>query len=129
LSHATELAERDRFKTLQPRGCSSGTGLAIIVGFLATSMAAPTLAIAPDPLRGGTPNGERHSDNNKQRRARPVSLIVRAKGPSGPAKIRSDDPKHALSLVHYLRTIGYQAWIEDKNGNQVEEAILKRAIK
>jgi len=57
-----------------------------------------------------------------------VSLIVRAKGPSGPAKIRSDDPKHALNLVHYQRTIGYQAWIEDTKGNQVEEAILKRAI-
>ncbi len=26
-------------------------------------------------------------------------MIVKAKGPSGPAKIRSDDPKHALSLV------------------------------
>ena len=79
-------------------------------------------------MRGGTPNGERHSDYNTQRRARPVSLIVRAKGPSGPAKIRSDDPKHALGLVHYLRTIGYQAWIEDATGNEVEETFLKRAI-
>jgi hypothetical protein len=54
---------------------------------------------------------------------------VKADGPSGPAKIRSDDPKHALSLVHYLRTIGYKAWIEDSNGDEIEEAALKKAIK
>jgi hypothetical protein len=35
-------------------------------------------------------------------------MIVKAKGPSGPAKIHSDDPKHALGLVQYLRTIGYR---------------------
>jgi hypothetical protein len=58
-----------------------------------------------------------------------VSTIVKADGPSGPAKIRSDDPKHALSLVHYLRTIGYKAWIEDSNGDEIEEAALKKAIK
>ena len=55
-------------------------------------------------------------------------MVVKAKGPSGPAKIRSDDPKHALGLVHYLRTIGYEAWIEDMNGNEVEESVLKNAI-
>jgi len=58
-----------------------------------------------------------------------VSTIVKAEGPSGAAKIRSDDPKHALSLLHYLRTIGYKAWIEDSNGNEIEEAALKKAIK
>ena len=56
-------------------------------------------------------------------------MIVKAKGPSGPAKILSDDPKHALGLVRYLRTIGYEAWIEDTNGNAIEEAVLKNAIK
>jgi hypothetical protein len=56
-------------------------------------------------------------------------MIVRAKGPSGSAKINSDDPKHALGLVHYLRTIGYEAWVEDTNGNQIEETVLKNAIK
>ena len=50
-----------------------------------------------------------------------VSMIVKAKGPSGPAKIHSDDPKHALGLIHYLRSIGYEAWIEDANGNEIEE--------
>ena len=55
-----------------------------------------------------------------------VSMIVKAKGPSGPAKIHSDDPKHALGLVQYLRTIG---WIEDTNGNVIEETVLKNAIK
>ena len=56
-------------------------------------------------------------------------MIVKAKGPSGPAKIYSDDPKHALGLVQYLRTIGYTAWIEDTNGNEIEETVLKNAIK
>ncbi len=56
-------------------------------------------------------------------------MIVKATGPSGPAKINADDPKHALGLVHYLRTIGYKAWIEDENGNEIEETILKSAIK
>jgi hypothetical protein len=58
-----------------------------------------------------------------------VSIIVKAEGPSGCAKIRSDDPKHALGLAQYLRTIGYNAWIEDTNGNEIEEAALKKAIK
>jgi len=58
-----------------------------------------------------------------------VSTKVKAEGPSGLAKIRSDDPKQALSLLHYLRTIGYKAWIEDSNGNEIEEAALKKAIK
>ena len=57
-----------------------------------------------------------------------MSTIVKVEGPSGRAKIRSDDPKHALSLVHYLRTIGYKVWIEDSNGNE-EEAALKKATK
>ena len=56
-------------------------------------------------------------------------MIVKAEGPSGRAKIRSDEPKHALGLVQYLRTIGYKAWIEDTNGNEIEETSLKKAIK
>ena len=43
-------------------------------------------------------------------------MFVKAEGPSGPAKIHSDDPKHALGLVQYLRAVGYNARIEDKNG-------------
>jgi hypothetical protein len=58
-----------------------------------------------------------------------VSIIVKAEGPSGRAKIRSDDSKHALSLAHYLRTIGYNAWIEDTNGNAIDEKALKMAIR
>ena len=57
-----------------------------------------------------------------------MSIIVKAEGPSGPAKIRSDDPKHALGLVQYLRAIGYNAWIEDANGNEIDEKALKMAI-
>jgi hypothetical protein len=58
-----------------------------------------------------------------------VSMIVKAEGPSGRAKIHSDDPKHALGLAQYLRTIGYEAWIEDSNGNEIEETVLMKAIK
>jgi len=54
-----------------------------------------------------------------QRKVRPVSMFVKAEGPSGPAKIHSDDPKHALGLVQYLRAIGYNVWIEDANGNEI----------
>src|SRR5262245_9124264 len=52
-------------------------------------------------------------------------MFVKAEGPSGRAKIRSDDPKHALGLAQYLRTIGYNAWIEDTNGNEIDEKALK----
>jgi hypothetical protein len=36
---------------------------------------------------------------------------------------------HGLGLVQYLQTIGYKAWIEDANGNVIEETVLKNAIK
>ena len=58
-----------------------------------------------------------------------MSIIVKAEGPSGRAKINSDDPKHALGLVQYLRTIGYNAWVEDTNGNEIPEKALKMAIR
>jgi hypothetical protein len=58
-----------------------------------------------------------------------VSIIVKAEGPSGHAKIRSDNPKHALGLAQYLRTIGYTAWIEDTNGNEIDEKALKIAMR
>ena len=56
-------------------------------------------------------------------------MIVKTEGPSGPAKIHSDDPKHALGLVQYLRSIGYNAWIEDTNANAIDEKALKMAIR
>jgi hypothetical protein len=56
-------------------------------------------------------------------------MIVRAEGPSGRARINSDGPKHALGLVQYLRSIGYEAWIEDAYGNQIEGAVLKKATR
>ena len=56
-------------------------------------------------------------------------MFVKAAGPSGRAKIHSDDPKHALGLAQYLRAIGYNAWIEDTNGNEIEEGVLKMAIR
>ena len=56
-------------------------------------------------------------------------MIVKAEGPSGPAKIHSNDPKHALGLVQYLRTIGYEAWIEDTKANEIDETALKMAMR
>jgi len=56
-------------------------------------------------------------------------MIIKAEGPSGRAKINSDGAKHALGLVQYLRSIGYEAWIEDADGNEIEETVLKKAIK
>jgi hypothetical protein len=56
-------------------------------------------------------------------------MIVKADGPSGRAKIHSDNPKHALGPTQYLRTIGYNAWIEDTNGDEIEEGALKVAIR
>ena len=67
--------------------------------------------------------------SDTQRKVRPVSMFVKAEGPSGPAKIHSDDPKHALGLVQYLRTIGYDTWIEDTNGIAIDEKALKMAIR
>jgi hypothetical protein len=64
-----------------------------------------------------------------QPKVRRVSITVKAEGPNGPAKIRSDDPKHALGLTQYLRTIGYNAWIEDANGNEIDEKALKMAMR
>jgi hypothetical protein len=32
-------------------------------------------------------------------------------------------------LVQFLRSIGYEAWIEDADGNEVEETVLKKVIK
>jgi hypothetical protein len=81
------------------------------------------LAVAMEGLR------IRGSVSIRHGKGRPVSMIVKAKGPSGPAKIHSNDPKHALGLVQYLRTIGYKAWIEDANGNVIEETVLKNAVK
>jgi hypothetical protein len=56
-------------------------------------------------------------------------MIVKAEGSSGRAKIHADDPKRALGLVQYLRTIGYNAWIEDTNGNAIDEKAIKMAIR
>ena len=58
-----------------------------------------------------------------------MSMIVKAEGPGGHAKIHSDDAKHALGLAQYLRTIGYSAWIEDTHGNEIDEKTLKMAIR
>src|SRR5215469_11472319 len=70
-----------------------------------------------------------HARLHRVCRSELVSMFVKAEGPSGRAKIHSDDPKHALGLAQYLRAIGYSAWIEDTNGNEVDETALKMAIR
>jgi hypothetical protein len=56
-------------------------------------------------------------------------MIVKAEGPSGRAKIHSDDTIHALGLTRYLRTIGYNAWVEDTKVNEIDEKALKLVIR
>ena len=56
-------------------------------------------------------------------------MFVKAEGPSGRAKIHSDEPKQALGLAQYLRAIRHSAWIEDTNGNEIDEKALKVAIR
>ena len=34
-----------------------------------------------------------------------------------------------MGLAQYLRTIGYNAWIEDTNGTAIDEKALKMAIR
>jgi hypothetical protein len=34
-----------------------------------------------------------------------------------------------LDLVQYLRTIGNNTWIEDTNGNEIDEKALKMTIR
>jgi hypothetical protein len=40
-------------------------------------------------------------------------------------KSESDDPDRALANVADQRSKGYTAWIEDENGNAVDEDLLK----
>jgi hypothetical protein len=42
-----------------------------------------------------------------------------ARGRVAESPDRVSCPGHALGLVHYLRTVGYEAWIEDMNGNEI----------
>ena len=38
-------------------------------------------------------------------------MIVKAKGPSGPAKIHSDDPKHALAEYVLFQSLEIVEWL------------------
>ena len=42
-------------------------------------------------------------------------------------KSRTDDPDLALDIFDDLQYRGYSAWIEDENGNAVDEKSLQRA--
>ena len=86
-----------------------------------------SFTIASNSFRDGDLPAERfYSVRNV---SRPMSMIVKAQGPRGRAKIHSDGPNHALGLAQYLRTIGYHAWIEDTSGNDIDDKALKNAIR
>jgi hypothetical protein len=59
---------------------------------------------------------------------RPNRKIVKAEGPCGPAKIHSVDPETRIGSTPVSATIGYNAWIEDTNGNEIDEKALKIAV-
>jgi hypothetical protein len=51
---------------------------------------------------------------------------IKAKG-AKQAEVVSDDPKYAILKADQWRNQGLEVWIEDINGNKVDEATLKKA--
>ncbi len=52
---------------------------------------------------------------------------IKAKGAKQIAEVVSDDPKYAVFKVNQWRSHGLEVWIEDINGNAVDEAALRKA--
>jgi hypothetical protein len=52
---------------------------------------------------------------------------IKAKGKQQATEIFSDDPKYAIFKVDQWRGKGLEVWIEDINGNKVDEAALRQA--
>ena len=52
---------------------------------------------------------------------------IKAKGAKQTTEVISDDPKYAVFKVDQWRGDGWKVWIEDINGNKVEEAELRKA--
>ena len=52
---------------------------------------------------------------------------IKAKGTKQGTEVVSDDPKCAISRADQWRSHGLEVWIEDINGNKVDEAVLRKA--
>ncbi len=52
---------------------------------------------------------------------------IKAKGAKQSTEVISDDPKYAIFKVDQWRGNGLEVWIEDINGNKVDEAALREA--
>ena len=52
---------------------------------------------------------------------------IKAKGTKQTTEVISDDPKYAIFKVDQWRCNGLEVWIEDINGNKVDEAALRKA--
>jgi hypothetical protein len=57
-----------------------------------------------------------------------VTWKIKAKGAKQTTKeVISDDPKYAIFRADQWRSHGLEVWIEDINGNKVDEAALRKA--
>jgi hypothetical protein len=52
---------------------------------------------------------------------------IKAKGTEQTTEVFSDDPKYAIFKADQWRSRGLEVWIEDINGNKVDEAALRTA--
>jgi hypothetical protein len=52
---------------------------------------------------------------------------IKAKSAKQTTEVISDDPKYAIFKVDQWRSQGLEVWIEDINGNKVDEAALRKA--
>lgn len=52
---------------------------------------------------------------------------IKAKGAKQTTEVISDDPKYAIFKADQWRGHGWEVWIEDINGNKVDEAALRKA--
>ena len=52
---------------------------------------------------------------------------IKAKGPKQTTEVISDDAKYAIFRADQWRSQGLEVWIEDINGNKVDEAAVRKA--
>ena len=52
---------------------------------------------------------------------------IKAKGAKQTTEVISDDPKYAIFKADQWRSRGSEVWIEDINGNKIDEAGLRKA--
>jgi hypothetical protein len=52
---------------------------------------------------------------------------IKAKSAKQNTEVISDDPRYAIFKADQWRSRGMEVWIEDINGNKVDEATLRKA--